>query len=73
LQPFIYGKSVHAHPIEIFIVILAAAKIGGVLGMIFAVPVYTLARIVVKEFFGQYFLEKEPDEDKGEEGLTVDN
>lgn len=73
LQPFIYGKSVHAHPIEIFIVILAAAKIGGVLGMIFAVPVYTLARIVVKEFFGQYFLEKEPDEDKGEEGLTVDS
>ena len=71
LQPVIYGKSVHAHPIEIFIVILAAAKIGGVLGMIFAVPVYTLIRIVVKEFFGQYFLEEDPDE--GKEELTVDN
>ncbi|MBO6050479.1 MAG: AI-2E family transporter [Bacteroidales bacterium] len=71
LQPFIYGKSVHAHPIEIFIVILAAAKVGGVLGMIFAVPVYTLARIVVKEFFGQYFLEEATDE--GEKELTVDN
>lgn len=57
LQPVIYGKSVKAHPIEIFIVIMAASQIGGVLGMIFAVPVYTLLRIVFKEFFGQYFIE----------------
>ena len=59
LQPFIYGKSVKAHPIEIFIVIMAAAQLGGVLGMIFAVPVYTLLRIVFKEFFGQYFIDEE--------------
>lgn len=57
LQPFIYGKSVQAHPIEIFIVILAAAQIGGIVGMIFAVPVYSLFRIVIKEFFGQYYFE----------------
>ncbi len=57
LQPVIYGKSVKAHPIEIFIVIMAASQIGGVLGMIFAVPVYTLLRIVFKELFGQYFID----------------
>lgn len=55
LQPFIYGKSVQAHPIEIFIVILAAAQLGGIWGMVFAVPVYSLLRIIIKEFFGQYF------------------
>ena len=59
LQPIIYGKSVKAHPIEIFLVIMAAAQIGGVVGMIFAVPVYTLLRIVFKEFFGQYFIDEE--------------
>ena len=59
LQPVIYGKSVKAHPIEIFLVIMAASQIGGVLGMIFAVPVYTLLRIVFKEFFGKYFIEEE--------------
>ena len=58
LQPFIYGKSVKAHPLEIFIVIMAAAQLGGVLSMIFAVPVYTLLRIVFKEFFGQYFIDE---------------
>ena len=55
LQPLIYGKSVQAHPLEIFIVILAAAQIGGILGMVLAVPAYSLIRIVVKEFFGQYY------------------
>ncbi len=55
LQPYLFGKSVKAHPIEIFIVILAAGNLGGVLGMILAVPAYSLIRIVVHEFFGLYF------------------
>ena len=59
LQPIIYGKSVSAHPLEIFIVILIAGKVGGIWGMMFAVPAYTLVRIIVKEFFGHYFIEME--------------
>jgi predicted PurR-regulated permease PerM len=55
LQPFIYGKSVQAHPLEIFIVILVAGKLGGIIAMIFAVPAYSLCRIVIKEFFGKYY------------------
>ncbi|MBO4655631.1 MAG: AI-2E family transporter [Bacteroidales bacterium] len=78
LQPFIYGKSVHAHPLEIFIVIMAAAQIGGVVGMIFAVPVYSLLRIVLKEFFGKYFLDDEEnteavlDEGTGDRGQVTE-
>jgi predicted PurR-regulated permease PerM len=55
LQPVIYGKSVKAHPVEIFVVILMAGHIGGILGMVFAVPAYTLLRIIIKEFFGHYY------------------
>lgn len=55
LQPTIYGKRTHTHPLEIFIVILMAGSVGGILAMIFAVPLYTLLRTVVKEFFGVYF------------------
>lgn len=55
LQPTIYGKRTQTHPLEIFIVILMAGYVGGVFAMIFAVPAYTLIRIVVKEFFGNYF------------------
>ena len=53
-QPLIYGKSVKAHPIEIFLVIIAAGSVGGIVGMIIAVPVYTLLRIVAQEFLSQF-------------------
>lgn len=56
LQPLIYSKSVQSHPLEIFIVILAAGYLAGVLGMIIAVPAYSLIRIIVKEFFSQYYV-----------------
>lgn len=54
LQPFIYSNSVKAHPLEIFIIILIAAKLGGILGMIIAIPAYTVIRVVAKEFLNQF-------------------
>lgn len=51
LQPVIYAKSVKAHPLEIFIVVLMAGSIAGPVGMIFAIPAYTVLRIIASEFF----------------------
>lgn len=51
LQPYIYSSSVKAHPLEIFIVILMAGYIAGVLGMLLAIPAYTVIRVFAKEFF----------------------
>lgn len=50
-QPLIYSSSVKAHPLEIFLVFLAAGSIAGVFGMFLAVPVYTIIRVIAKEFF----------------------
>ena len=54
LQPTIYSKSVFAHPIEIFLVILMAGNIAGVLGMIIAIPSYTLIRIIAKQLLSEF-------------------
>lgn len=54
LQPLIFSKSVKAHPLEIFVVIFAGAKIAGILGMIFAIPVYTIFRVSIMEFYRGY-------------------
>jgi predicted PurR-regulated permease PerM len=54
LQPLIFSKSVKAHPLEIFIVIILGGSIAGIPGMILAVPVYTFIRIIAKEFFQGY-------------------
>ncbi len=50
-QPIIFSRSVSSHPLEIFLVILIAGFIFGVLGMIIAVPVYTIIKVIGKEFF----------------------
>lgn len=54
--PIIMSKSVQAHPLEIFIVTLVAAKIGGVVGMVIGIPVYTVLRVIAKEFFSEFKL-----------------
>ncbi|MBI3500743.1 MAG: AI-2E family transporter [Bacteroidetes bacterium] len=53
LQPLIYSSSVKAHPVEIFLVILVGAAIGGIGGMILAVPSYTILRVFAKEFLAK--------------------
>lgn len=50
-QPLIYSSSVKAHPLEIFLVILAAGNMAGIVGMFLAIPTYTIIRVVAKEFF----------------------
>jgi len=52
LQPIIYSQSVKAHPVEIFLVIIMGGTLAGVLGMLFAIPVYTILRTIVVEIFG---------------------
>ena len=51
LQPIIYSTSIKATPLEIFIVILLAGTIGGVLGMLAAIPAYTVIRVIAGRFF----------------------
>ncbi len=54
LQPLIYSNSVKAHPLEIFIVLLIAGSIGGIWGMLVAVPSYTVLRVFAKEFLNNF-------------------
>ncbi len=58
LQPTIFSNSINAHPLEIFIVILIAGTLAGVIGMIAAVPLYAFFRIVFMELNREFhFLE----------------
>jgi predicted PurR-regulated permease PerM len=50
-SPLIFSNSVNSHPLEIFIVILISGFVFGVLGMIVAIPFYTVIKVIAKEFF----------------------
>lgn len=58
LQPFIFSNSVLAHPLEIFIVILMGAQINGIVGMVLAIPFYTVIRVVARSFLSEFNLVK---------------
>ncbi|WP_373016971.1 AI-2E family transporter [Muriicola sp.] len=52
-QPFIFSNSVKSHPLEIFLVIIIAGLLFGVVGMIVAVPGYTAIKVILKEFLSE--------------------
>ena len=54
LQPTIYSERVKAHPLEVFLVILIAGYMAGILGMLLAIPSYTVLRVLAKEFFSEF-------------------
>lgn len=49
-QPFIFSTSVKSHPLEIFLIIIIAGLLFGVVGMVVAVPGYTAIKVILKEF-----------------------
>jgi predicted PurR-regulated permease PerM len=53
-QPIIFSNSVKAHPLEIFIVVLAAGFAAGIPGMILGIPTYTVIRVFAREFFNNF-------------------
>ena len=53
-QPLIYSTSIKAHPVEIFIVLLMAGHVGGTIGMLVAIPSYTVVRVIAIRFFYRY-------------------
>ena len=50
-QPLIFSKSVNSHPLEIFLVILISGFLFGIIGMIIGVPLFTIIKVIGKEFF----------------------
>lgn len=50
-QPIISSKSVNSHPLEIFLITLISGITFGIVGMIIAVPLFTMIKVILKEFF----------------------
>lgn len=52
-QPKIFSTATKAHPLEIFLVILIAGVLFGIVGLIVAVPGYTAIKVILKEFLAE--------------------
>ena len=53
-QPVIYSTSIKSTPLEIFIVLLIAGRIGGTVGLLIGIPAYTVVRVIAIRFFSKH-------------------
>ncbi|WP_263821314.1 AI-2E family transporter [Salinibacter sp.] len=49
LQPLIFSRAAQTHPLVILFVVLAGAQLGGILGMLMAIPLTTTLRVIVEQ------------------------
>jgi predicted PurR-regulated permease PerM len=57
LAPWIVGKRLHIHPLFIIFALLIGAEVGGILGLILAVPIFVVLKVIVHNsvlHFSQY-------------------
>ena len=49
MSPYFMGRSVGIHPMLVIILILFGASVGGILGMLFAVPIAAIMKVIIEE------------------------
>lgn len=58
ISPYIYGKTISIHPLTTIILLLVAGDFAGILGMILAIPVYMMIKIIVIRVYQLFFARK---------------
>ncbi|USS85554.1 AI-2E family transporter [Fructilactobacillus myrtifloralis] len=59
VYPNVIGKSLNIHPLTIIIILLAAGHIAGLLGMILAIPIYAIVKVIISFFYNIWQLQHE--------------
>ncbi len=57
VHPFIISESVKMHPVTVLLCVVAGNSVGSFLGMVLAIPVFIILRILFKEFY-KFFTER---------------
>jgi predicted PurR-regulated permease PerM len=52
------GRTLHLHPMFIIFALLAGGEIGGIPGLILAVPFFAVVKVVVQHFYSYYIRRK---------------
>jgi predicted PurR-regulated permease PerM len=55
-QPYIFSSTLKTHPLEIFFMVLIGAQVGGVMGMVLAIPTYMVIRVIAGVFLSEFHI-----------------
>lgn len=56
ISPFVVGRSTQLHPLSIIIAVLVGGEIAGIAGMILAVPILVMMKVIVVRVVQQYMI-----------------
>lgn len=59
LSPIIYGKSLDVHPLTTVVIVLVGGDFFGIIGVLIALPVYMIAKIIFKRVYEIIVTERE--------------
>ncbi|MCF6093991.1 AI-2E family transporter [Microaerobacter geothermalis] len=51
ISPQVMGKQLHIHPLTIIAALLVGGEMGGVIGLILAVPIFVVSKVIVQHLF----------------------
>jgi predicted PurR-regulated permease PerM len=54
ISPQVVGRSLHMHPLMIIFALLVGGEVGGVLGLILAVPFFAVVKVILQHVFMHY-------------------
>lgn len=59
ISPQVVGRTLRLHPLLIIFALLVGGELGGILGMILAVPVFAVLKVIAKYIYVHMFAEKD--------------
>ncbi|MFC0212531.1 AI-2E family transporter [Paenibacillus chartarius] len=60
ISPQVVGKSLHLHPLVIIFALLVGGQIGGIFGLILAVPMFAVLKVIVEHIVLHYIRHRTP-------------
>jgi predicted PurR-regulated permease PerM len=63
LTPRIQGQAVNVHPLLVFVAVLAGGEVAGLAGLVFAVPLLAVVRVLVDFFAARLYVRRPPPPD----------
>ncbi|MFF2016574.1 AI-2E family transporter [Paenibacillus sp. NPDC058177] len=69
LSPIVYGKSLDVHPLTTVLLVLIGGDFYGIIGVLIALPVYMILKIIVRRLYGIIIAERTGDTNSAKEPL----
>lgn len=58
ISPQVVGRTLHLHPMLIIFALLVGGEVGGIPGLILAVPFFAVLKVIIQHFYGYYIRRK---------------